>query len=203
MNKPWMLILFGLLLGLLVTGAILLIARPAQGVPITLHPAPSPTVTSPPAPTPTPAPILVQIGGEVKSPGVYSLPKGSRLEALLQAADGFTANADLERINLSAVLRDGDYYYLPATGENIPETASNSPNNVQTSDGIAIQYPLNLNLATEEELESLPGIGPSKAADIIAYRDEHGPFQVIDDLVNVSGIGQNTVDTLRDYLIIE
>ncbi len=198
-----MLIGFGLLIGLLVTGAILLIARPAQGVPIALHPAPSPTITPPPSPTSTPAPIIVQISGEVVSNGVYSLPKDSRLEDLIDTAGGLTSSADVERINLVTILRDGEYYYIPVIGEAIPETAANAPNNNLGDADLSIQYPLNLNNATQEELETLPGIGPSKAADIIAYRDEHGPFLTVDDLTNVSGIGPSTVDSLRDYLIIE
>jgi competence protein ComEA len=202
-NKAWMLILFGLLMGLFVTGAILLVARPIQGTPITLQSAPLPTSTFPPANTPTPSPILVQIEGEVLSPGVYTLSKDSRLDDLIQSAGGLTDNADQGRINLVIILQDGDFYYIPAVEETIPETAANSPDNLQTTDGNSIQYPLNLNLANQEELESLPGIGPSKASDIISYRDAHGPFESVDDLVNITGIGQNTVDSLRDYLIVE
>lgn len=203
MTKPWMLIGFGLLVGLLVTGAILLIARPAQGVPVTLHPAPSPTSTSLPSPTSTPTPIMLQIAGEVNAAGTYALTKGARLEDLIDMAGGLTDSADSDNINLVSPLRDGEYYYIPAVGETIPETAANSPMHIQAGGELSVQYPLNLNTATQEELETLPGIGPSKAADILAYRDEHGPFQSVDDLASVSGIGPSTIESLRDYLIVE
>ena len=202
MNKPWILLLSGLLIGLLAAGVILLIAQPRQGVPITLIPAPTATATGLPSPTRTPEPILVQIGGAVQSPGVYSLASGARLEDLITSAGGITYAADLDRINTTVKLQDGDYYYLPIPGEAIPETASNAPGNLTTGNS-GISYPLDLNTATQEELESLPGIGPSKAADIIAYRDEHGPFATVEDLANVTGIGDATVESLRDYLIVD
>ncbi len=201
MNKPWLLLLSGLLMGLLAAGIILLIAQPRQGVPITLLPAPTATRTDQPAHTLTPEPILVQIGGAVQSPGVYSLLSGARLEDLIAVAGGFSSGADLIRINTTVKLQDGDYYYIPTSEEDIPETATNSPAHISNDSGFT--YPLNLNTATLEELESLPGIGPSKAADILAYRDQHGLFTALEDLVNVPGIGEATVDSLRDFLIVE
>lgn len=203
MNKSWIMILTGLLFGLLAVGLILLLAQPKQGVPITLMPAPTATATGLPMPTWTPKPILAQIGGAVHSPGVYSLPEGARVEDLILAAGGLSTDADLDRINTIAALQDGDYYYLPAAGQAIPETATNAPSNITSEHDSAFTYPLDLNTATQEELESLPGIGPSKAADILAYRDSHGPFLSLDDLVNVPGIGEVTVDSLRDYLIVD
>lgn len=201
MNKPWLLLLSGLLIGLLAAGIILLIAQPRQGEPITLLPAPTETSTDLTSTTRTPEPILVQIGGAVHSPGVYSLSSGARLDELIAAAGGVTSEADLIRINTTVKLADGDYYYIPTLDEDIPETATNSPGHVSNESGFT--YPLNLNTATLEELESLPGIGPSKAADILAYRDQHGPFTALEDLVNVPGIGEATVDSLRDFLIVE
>ncbi|MBG0787038.1 MAG: helix-hairpin-helix domain-containing protein [Anaerolineaceae bacterium] len=201
MNKPWLLILSGLLIGLLAAGLILLIAQPRQGVPITLLPAPTATATDLPQPTRTPEPIVVQIGGAIHSPGVYSLNAGTRLEDLIFVAGDLTSEADLDRINVALKLQDGKYYYLPVMGEDIPETAANAPGYVASDGGF--NYPLNLNTATQEELESLPGIGPSKAADILTYREQHGPFATLDDLANVTGIGDATVESLRDYLIVE
>ena len=149
MNKPWLLLLSGLLIGLLAAGVILLIAQPRQGVPITLIPAPTATATGLPSPTRTPEPILVQIGGAVKTPGVYSLASGARLEDLITSAGGVTSAADLDRINTTVKLQDGDYYYLPIPGEAIPETASNAPGNLTTGNS-GISYPLDLNTATAE-----------------------------------------------------
>lgn len=200
--KPWMLLLYGLLLGLLLAGLILLISRPIQGVPIELRPAPSATATSLPLATTTPRPVTVQVGGEIRLPDLYSLPKDSRLLDLIALAGGLTPDADENRINYAVLLRDGDYYYIPAFGEDIPETASNAPANLTTGSNPVFTYPLDLNEATIEALESLPGIGPSKAADILAYREENGPFAKVDDLINVPGIGPSTVEALRDYLYV-
>ncbi len=200
MNKPWLFSLTGQLIGLLSTGLILLIAQPRQGVPITLSP---PSTATPTLPTRTPEPIFVQVSGAVLSPGIYPLPPGSRTEDLIKAAGGLTADADLDRINLAAILRDGAYYYFPSPNEPIPETAANAPGNAASAAENDISYPINLNTASQEELESLPGIGPSKAADIINYRDAQGPFATLEDLANVPGIGLTTVESLREYLTVE
>jgi competence protein ComEA len=144
----------------------------------------------------------VQIGGAIAQPGVYTLPCESRLDALIQAAGGLTIEADVDRINNAIQLRDGNYYYVPKPNEAIPDTATNAPQNLQAVEN-GISYPINLNTATQDELESLPGIGPSKAADILTYRDAHGPFLSLEDLANVSGIGSTTVEALCDYLYIE
>ncbi|MCB2203038.1 helix-hairpin-helix domain-containing protein [bacterium] len=203
MTKPWMQILFGALIGLLITGALLLIARPTQGQPITLDPAPSPTATHPPSPTKTLKPIMVQIAGAIQEPGVFALSKESRLSDLIDLAGGLSEAADIDRVNQAAILRDGGYFYIPIEDETIPETANNAPG-VSNSDGSATyNYPLDLNQASQDELESLPGIGPSKAADILSYREEHGPFTSLDDLVNVPGIGEVTVDALMEFLYVE
>lgn len=203
MNKPWLFSLTSLLTGLLSAGLILLIAQPRQGVPITLSPPSTATPTGSPLPTRTPEPIFVQVSGAVLSPGTYALPPGSRAEDLIETAGGLTANADLNRINLAAILRDGDYYYFPAPNEPIPETAVNAPGNAARAVEDDISYPINLNTASQEELESLPGIGPSKAADIISYREAQGPFATLEDLANVPGIGPATVESLREYLTVE
>jgi len=201
--KPWQYLLTGVLIGLLATGTILLISQPERGVAIALRPAPTPTHTAVPKPTATPSPILVLINGQVARPGVYTLEKESRLMDLIDLAGGLTYEADVKRVNNVFILRDGDYFYIPAIDESIPETARNSPGNNPLNDSASFDYPLNLNTATQEALESLPGIGPSKARDIIAYRDEMGAFQTVDDLLNVPGIGPTTLDSIREYLIIE
>ena len=203
MNKPWLMISAVLLIGLLSAGLIVLIAQPRQGVAISLSPPPTATPTGLPIPTRTPEPILVQIGGAVQSPGVYPLLSGSRSEDLIEAAGGLTADADLDRINWVALLRDGAYFYCPIPNEPIPETAINAAGNAAGDAETGISYPINLNAASQEELESLPGIGPSKAADILSYRDSHGPFSTLEDLANVPGIGAATVESLKEFLIIE
>ena len=201
--KSWFKLVFGLLLGLLLGGVILLLAKPATGDAIALIPAPSATPSKQPSPTQTPEPILVQISGKVVSPGIYPLPQDARLQDLIDLAGGLTADADENRVNGAALLRDGDYFYIPDVDEIIPETASNSPVKLNVDPDSEFVYPLDLNTATQEALESLPGIGPSKAEDILAYRDAHGRFTSVDELVNVSGIGEVTVESLRDYLYVE
>lgn len=201
--KPWVLILYGMLLGLLVTSVLLLISRPLSGQPITLSPPPTLTHTSPPEPTGTPEPLQVQIGGEVLHPGIYAINRERRLADLIEMAGGFTPNADVDRVNLAVLLHDGDYLFIPALNENIPETARNAPANLYQNLGPTFEYPLNLNEASQEALESIPGIGPSKARDILAYKETLGEFTALEELINVPGIGEATLDILRDYLIVE
>ena len=201
--KSWQLILTGVFIGLLVTGTILLISQPEQGGSITLVPAPSPTNTALPKPTSTATPLQVLIKGQVSKPGIYKLDKESRLLDLIKLAGGLTAQADASRINEIFILRDGDYFYIPSVGEIIPETARNAPGNNPLDDPSYFDYPLNLNEASQEALESLPGIGPSKAMDIIAYREQMGSFSSIDDLLNVPGIGPTILETIKEYLVVE
>lgn len=201
--KRWLNLIAGVLIGLLAAGAVLLIAQPERGVPITLAPAPTPTGTKVPQPTATPAPIEVLIKGQVASPGIYLLGKESRLMDLIELAGGLTNQADVNRINDVFLLRDGDYFYIPSNDEKIPETARNAPDNSPLGQGSLYDFPLDINTASQEALETLPGIGPSKAADIIAYRDQAGSFVTIEDLLNVPGIGPTTLDSIREYLIIE
>lgn len=200
--KDLRLLLYGILIGLLATGAILLISQPGRGVPIALSPAPSATQTSLPKPTATTSPIQVQVGGEVNNPGIYFVENYTRLGDLITLAGGLTHQADHNRINLVLLLRDGDYIYMPAANEIIPETARNAPGNSYLGNENEFDYPLNLNQASQEALESLPGIGPAKAVDILTYRDSIGSFSSVDELLNVIGIGPTILETLRDYLVI-
>ena len=122
---------------------------------------------------------------------------------LIDLAGGFTSNADLVQVNLAAILRDGDYFYIPAIDENPPEISRNSNVNIDLDNEQEFEYPLNLNEATQEALESLPGIGPVKAAEIIAYREKIGAFLSVDELLNIKGIGPATLESVREYLIIK
>ncbi len=201
-KQPWAFFVYGILIGLLAVGGILLISKPQTGTPITLSPPPTATATLLPEPSQTPAPIVVQIKGAIKQPGVYYLEKDARLSDLIASAGGLLSNADEKRINLAVLIHDGDYYYIPEVNETIPETASNAPSNSNVTEDEQFEYPLDLNTASQEALESLPGIGPSKATEILAYRDENGPFKKVDDIINVPGIGPTTLETLRSYLYV-
>lgn len=195
--------IYGILIGLLAAGGIFLISRQDRGIPIALSPAPTPTQTPLPKPTKTAQPIQVQIGGEILEPGIYELQENSRLFTLISLASGLTAQADHDRVNQAALLQDGDYFYIPTLDEDIPETASNAPQKRIDGSELAFEYPFDLNDAAQDALESLPGIGPSKATDILAYREKVGRFTSVDELLNVPGIGQATLDSIRDYLICE
>jgi competence protein ComEA len=201
--KQYQHIIFGVLFGLLAAGLILLISKPVEGEPISLSPAPTPTNTSAPKPTSTEVPILVQVEGEVNNPGIYSLQQNARLEDLIDLAGGLTDYADNNRINRALLLRDGDYMYIPGFDEEIPNIARNAPINLSEDSENFYNYPLNINEADQLALESLPGIGPAKAADIIAYRQMLGTFTSLEDLLDISGIGPATLDSLREYLICE
>jgi competence protein ComEA len=201
--KPWQTMTFGILIGLLASGLILLITSPKQGDPIALSPPPTPTNTQQPKPTDTLSPITVQISGEIIDPGVYTLGDSSRLSDLITLAGGLTKNADATRINYAAILNDGDFIYIAGEEEILPSISRDTTINLPTEESDAFIYPLNLNEATQEALESLPGIGEVKAAAIIAYRDLIGGFTTVDELIYVNGIGPATLDSIRDYLVIE
>lgn len=200
--KTWGLLLIGVLIGLLAAGVILLIAQPDRGTPISLMPAPTATQTALPKPTSTIAPIQVEIKGQISLPGIYSVEKGSRLLDLINLAGGLTSAADDRRVNNAFLVRDGDFFYIPAEGETIPETARNAPGNNPLDDSSFFDYPLDVNTATQDAFESLPGIGPAKAADIIAFRAQSGPFSSVDDLLEVPGIGPATLESIREYLTV-
>lgn len=201
--KPWQYLLLGVLIGLLAVGTVLLLSQPVRGVAVTLQPAPTPTHTAEPKPTATPAPILVEINGQVANPGVYAMEKDARLMDLIFQAGGLTNQADKNRVNNVFILHDGDYFFIPAIDESIPETARNAPGQSQTIDTAVFDYPLNLNTASQEALETLPGIGPTKAQDIITFREQEGLFENLEELLFVPGIGPSTLDSIREYLIIE
>jgi len=137
--------------------------------------------------------IVVHVAGEVRHPGVYELPPGSRIIDAVNAAGGITARADVEVINLATPLIDSSQVYVPAKGSvrqqsfARPQPGMNvgaSTDSQQASSGL-----VNINRATAAELEKLPGVGPSTAQAIIDYRNSHGPFASPEDLLNVKGIG--------------
>ena len=137
--------------------------------------------------------IVVHVAGEVRNPGVYELPPGSRIIDAVNAAGGITARADVEVINLATPLIDSSQVYVPAKGSvrqqsfARPQPGMNvgaSTDSQQASSGL-----VNINRATAAELEKLPGVGPSTAQAIIDYRNSHGPFASPEDLLNVKGIG--------------
>ena len=137
--------------------------------------------------------IKVYITGSVKNAGVYSMKEGDRVVDLFQKAGGKTIGADLEKINMASHLKDGEKIYIPSVSEN-NKFNSYSTNNSYSSNSKII----NINLADQNELQKLSGIGPSKAKAIIKYREKNGPFKNIKDLIKVSGIGNATLNKIED-----
>jgi competence protein ComEA len=175
----------------IILGAVLLWLNQPVPVQITIN-APLPTAS--PAATATHEPILVYVTGAVNSPeSTVSLAYGSRVQDAIDAAGGLTANADLERVNLVGIVRDGDQVHVPGIGEEMTEA-------VPTASGGGIVF---INSATLEELMTLPNIGESTAQAIIDYREVNGNFSSIDDLDNVDGIGPATLEELAPLISFE
>jgi competence protein ComEA len=153
---------------------------------------------SPPV-TAGPSVLYVHVAGLVRRPGVYEFHPGQRVVDAVDAAGGATRKADLDLLNLAALLTDGEQILVPAQGAAVvPPPAGGSPSGTTGASG----GPVNVNTATETELEGLPGVGPVLAAAIIAYRTEHGPFPTVDALDDVSGIGPATLDQLRPLVTV-
>lgn len=135
--------------------------------------------------------VIVDVKGAVKDPGVYEMSSQSRVNDVILKAGGLLEDADEHQVNFAEIVYDEMVIFVPTTDESEYEDVS-----FQQSSKVRV------NQATTEELETLTGIGAAKAAAIINYRDEHGPFQSVDDLLNVPGIGQKTLDQFIDDIQI-
>lgn len=143
--------------------------------------------------------IIVEIKGEVEKPGVYTMDPGSRLNDLLIISGGASAQANLRSVNLAMKITDGDSFYIPSQEEEADVSAEISV----IVGGSESDGKIDLNRATREELMSVTGIGPSTADNILAYREEKGRFESVDDLINVNRIGEKTLEKLRDFFIVK
>ena len=141
---------------------------------------------------------IVDIKGAVAKPGVYEVDSLARVHDVITLAGGLTDGADEARINLAQKVQDEMVIYVPEKGEDDDVTNLVLATNVSK----AGEQKVNVNQATKEEIETLPGIGPAKAQAIIEYRDENGPFQQVEDLLQVNGIGEKTLENLREYVAI-
>jgi len=149
------------------------------------------------------AELVVHVVGAVASPGVQRLPAGSRVVDALEAAGGPTAEADLARLNLAAPLSDGQQVYVVRVGEDPPlPPAGAVPGSHAGPDGSAPVALVDLNTATAEQLETLPGVGPATASAILAHRQQAGPFSSVDQLIEVRGIGEVKLAQLRDLVTV-
>jgi competence protein ComEA len=154
-------------------------------------------------PAQVPLDLRVYISGAVQDPGVYSLQPGDRLVDALEAAGGATAAADLTAVNLARRVQDEEYYYIPKVGETPPPVATTTSGSalVESTSAGASNGLIDLNTATAEALATLPGIGPVKAQAIIAYREQR-PFQSVDQITEVSGIGSATYEKIRGLITV-
>ncbi len=180
-------VLFGVLIGLLAAGVLLLASAPPRGGAVLL------------LPPPTPAPLLVHVAGAVAKPGVVALARGSRAQDAVQAAGGLLPDADSAALNLAALLEDGQRLNVPYKVGTPPADA------VRGGGAIPLAGPgglVNLNTATQEELESLPEIGPVTAEAILAYRAANGAFGSIEAIQDVDGIGPGIFEKIKDLITV-
>lgn len=140
--------------------------------------------------------VVVHVAGAVSSPGVYTLPADSRVDDAVRAA-GATADADLSQLNLAQKLADGQKITVPVAGAT-PADGSSAATTADSDNGGLI----NINTATQEELESLPSIGEVRAQAIITYREEHGGFRTTDELMEVSGIGEKIFADISPHITV-
>lgn len=193
-------ILITLIYLLISGGMVFFLRRPAP--PAIVITTPTATPVPQPTATPTTAPLRVYVTGAVAHPDVYSLPAGSIIRDALVAAGGATADADLNRINLAQQVCDQQQIYVPQFGEENPPLPSPSIPLPTTSGSVQATGKVNINTATAEELDTLPGIGPAIAQRIIEYRQTNGPFQSIEEIKNVSGIGDKLFEKLKDLITV-
>lgn len=147
-----------------------------------------------------PTSIVVHAAGAVAVPGLHELPVGSRVADVLAAAGGPAADADLDRVNLAAPVADGERVWFPRVGEDAPPVVAGGA--VAAPGSTEPAGPVDLNSATAEQLDALPGVGPATAAAIIQHREQVGRFTSIDDLLDVPGIGDAKLAQLRDLVTV-
>lgn len=169
--------------------------------PIVVAAEPTPSATSADAvapPTPSPSPILVDVAGWVRRPGVYEFTPGARVIDAIEAAGGPRRGAVLEALNLAAPLVDGAQILVPKRGQTPPASTGGTTSTGAGAPGGLID----VNTASAAELEALPGIGEVLAQRIVDHRTEHGPFSSVEDLLDVSGIGEAILEDIRDLVTV-
>ena len=141
--------------------------------------------------------ITVDVKGAVKSPGIYDLPVGSRINDAVQKAGGLTDNADSKSINLAQRISDEALVYVPTKEETTSQEAHSNASNTKENKKV------NLNKASLEELKQVKGLGAKRAQDIIDHRESNGKFKSVDELKKVSGIGAKTIEKLKEYVTVD
>lgn len=148
--------------------------------------------------------VTVDVKGAVTKPGVYTLKASFRVTDAIKAAGGMTEDADAKSVNLAASLSDEEVIYVASKDENVSVIGQSDSGAASDKGGKTSQKDgkINLNTATSEQLQTISGIGAKRAEDIIAYRESHGGFQSVDDLKNVSGIGDKTLEKIRESIYV-
>jgi competence protein ComEA len=165
---------------------------------ITPTPRPSPTLL----PSPTPIVLVVQVSGAVARPGLVRLPEGARVDDAIKAAGGLRSDADELRVNLAKRVADGELVVVPRIGEPPPVPVATISGTRVTATASSAPSIININTATAEELDKLPGVGPTTARRIIEYRQANGPFQKIEDITKVSGIGPALYNDIKNLITV-
>ena len=178
----------------------LAILAAAAGVVAILLRDPSPGAVEVILPTSTPpSDVRVYVTGAVRQPGVHRVDEGARLEDAVEAAGGADPDADLVAVNLAVRVADEDHWHIPRMGEAaLPPAIQTTAATTARSAGGGSR--LNINAASAEELETLPQIGEVRAQAIVAHRDANGPFDTVENLVEVHGIGPGTLNAIRDLV---
>ncbi|MBO3838178.1 helix-hairpin-helix domain-containing protein [Streptococcus suis] len=146
--------------------------------------------------------LVVDVKGAVAKPGLYTLEAGARVNDAVEAAGGLTSQADPKSINLAQKLSDEAVVYVASKDENISVVTSTTASSAMSQEEKNTSL-VNLNTATEADLQTISGIGAKRATDIIAYREANGGFKSVDDLNNVSGIGDKTMESIRPYVTVD
>jgi competence protein ComEA len=191
----WLVVVF--LLGI-AAGALIVTFGKRSNPPSIIISTRSPEPT--PMPAGSPAPMKIYVSGEVVEPAVYELPAGAIIEDLIFAAGGFTESAEHDVVNLAYSLSDGMHIHVPSKEEEImlPVVSGGSG-----SAGVTSAGSVNINQAALQDLESLPGIGPSLAQAVLDYRDLNGVFEEIDEIMEVPGIGPAKFEAIKDLISLK
>jgi len=196
--KNALFVLLGVLAGFVFAGLLMFVSRAPAGQPIVLQPAP------------TKSPIAVHVIGAVPRPGLYEFVEGARVQDAIDAAGGMLSTANMDAINLAALLTDGQQLTIPYKSGSEPvedATMLELPGAVaEETEGAAVTSSsgdlININTASLDELDALPGIGPTIAQRIIDYREQNGAFSAIEEIMNVSGVGPTTFDNIKDLITV-
>jgi competence protein ComEA len=184
-------VLLGVMAGFVLAGVLIFVSRAPAGEPILLQPAP------------TKAPVAVHVIGAVPRPGLYEFAEGARVQDAIDAAGGILAEGNVDALNLAALLEDGQQLVIPYKDGSVPTEGPAPPElpaSTEAPTNDSNVELVNINTASLDELNALPGIGPTTAQKIIDYRDENGEFSTIEDIMNVSGIGPATFEDIKDLI---